>query len=136
MTNFYDFVYAQLYRRYKANTLRTLAILMLVSEFLCSWIFANFGDLAKLNTRKIIILSFTKINIRIISTLKQYFYLTLFKSQMWIIFDMKTRSCNLSESETTSGWNWKFIRVGEARAGKKSLSLWSLDSLLALKELE
>jgi len=34
---------------------------------------------------------------------------------------MKTRSCTMSESETTSEWNWKVIR--EVRAHIKSLSL-------------
>jgi len=28
--------------------------------------------------------------------------------------DMKTRPCIVSESETTSEWNWKVIRDGEA----------------------
>jgi len=49
-------------------------------------------------------------------------------------------SVSISESETTSGWNWKVLRLkrrrkteGEARTGIKSLSLWR--DFLALKGL-
>jgi len=38
---------------------------------------------------------------------------------------MKTHSYTMSESETTSGLNWKVIR-GEALAGIKPLSLWQI----------
>ena len=50
-----------------------------------------------------------------------------------IIFYHKNTSVHMSESETTNASNWKVIREGEA--GKKSLSIWTLDQFLALKGL-
>jgi len=50
---------------------------------------------------------------------------------------MKTRSCTMSESETTSEWNWKVIRDREAgRRGARSHKVtFTLDDILALKGL-
>jgi len=43
---------------------------------------------------------------------------------MMHMHDMKTRSCTMPESETTSEWNWKVIRHGEAgRRGARSLKV-------------
>jgi len=56
----------------------------------------------------------------------------------YALLHMKTRSCtSTSESETTSGWNWKVIRDGETgrRGARWHKVTFTLAFLLTLKGL-